>query len=461
MIDSKSAKTFPLILRNSRLILIAGFGGLLVLMAFAGIDAMQLLRQIQRRNDQIRRGFLDRNRLLNQIRSGVYLSGTYVRDYILEPEPPKAATHRASLEKTRREMETALQTYSGMLTREETQPYETLQRELADYWHVSQPALQWDAEQRRTLGYQFLRDEVLPRRMAMLGLADQIAAVNERQLNNGNIQVASLFRQFQVRLAVTVFVTLGLGLLLAAFTMRKILRLERESGARFLEIEHARTELKYLSARLVEAQETERRSISRELHDEVGQSLSAVLVGLSNLAAAIPPAARAQLERHVEGIRKLAENSMGVVRNITLLLRPSMLDDLGLVPALQWQAREVSKRSGMHVTVAVEGVSGELPEQYKTSVYRVVQEALNNCARHAEATTVKVIVRQGKDRLLLSIHDDGRGFQPDLQRGLGLVGMQERVTHLGGSFEIDSEPGRGTLIAISMPLVQHTSEVPR
>jgi signal transduction histidine kinase len=454
----KAAKSFPLLLRNSRVILMAGFGGLLALMAFSGIDAMRLLREIQQRNDAIRGDFMNRNRLLNQIRSDVYLSGTYVRDYLLEPEPQNAARHRGSLESTRRDMDAALQRYAGMLSPEETHPYGTLQRELADYWHVLEPALQWNVDQRRARGYEFLRDEVLPRRLAMLSIADQIAAVNERQLNSGNTQVARLFTQFQVRLAITVFVTLGLGLLLAAFCMRKILNLERESGARFLEIAHARSELKDLSARLVEAQESERRAISRELHDEVGQSLSALLVGLSNLAAAIPPAVSAELQRHVEGIRKLAENSMGVVRNITLLLRPSMLDDLGLVPALQWQAREVSKRTGMHVNVAVEGVSDDLPEQHKTSVYRVVQEALNNCARHAGAKTVRIIVRQGADRLMLSIHDDGRGFQPDLTRGLGLLGIEERVTHLGGSFEIDSEPGRGTLIAISLPLVEQPYE---
>ena len=106
----------------------------------------------------------------------------------------------------------------------------------------------------------------------------------------------------------------------------------------------------------------------------------------------------------------------------------------------------------MLVDVAVEGVSDELPEQFKTCVYRVVQEALNNCARHSGASSVRIIVRQGKDHLMLSIQDDGRGFQPHLHRGLGLLGMEERVTHLNGTFELDSQPGRGTLIAISLPL---------
>src|SRR3954451_11833138 len=141
MNEPEAAKTFPLKLKDSRLILMAGFGGLLMLMAFAGVDAMQLLSDIQRRNDAIRRDFLNRNRLLNQIRSDVYLSGTYMRDYILEPEPQNAAKHRASVEKTRRSMDTALEAYSRILSSEEKQPYSTLRQELAEYWRVQEPAL--------------------------------------------------------------------------------------------------------------------------------------------------------------------------------------------------------------------------------------------------------------------------------------------------------------------------------
>src|SRR4051812_41572402 len=193
---------------NSRLVLIAGFGGLLLLMAVAGVDAIQLLREIQRRNDAIRGDFLNRNRLLNQIRSDVYLSGTYVRDYLLEPEPQNAARHRTSLDKTRHEMDVALQSYAGILGQSETYPYARLRQELDRYWRILEPALAWDAERRRALGFAFLRDEVLPRRLTMLSIADQISEVNERQLNNGNAQVASLFTQFQERLGITVMVTL-------------------------------------------------------------------------------------------------------------------------------------------------------------------------------------------------------------------------------------------------------------
>src|SRR5580704_16618013 len=162
-------------------------------MAFAGIDAVRVLRSIQRRTDEIRSEFLARNRVLNQIRSDLYLSGTYMRDYLLEPEASKAEAHHASLDKDRSEMEAALAAYARRLSPSEVAPYSVLTRELQDYWRVLEPALRWDAAERRIRGYAFLRDEVLPRRMAMVAIADHIASVNERQLNADNLQLEALF----------------------------------------------------------------------------------------------------------------------------------------------------------------------------------------------------------------------------------------------------------------------------
>src|SRR4029077_1394396 len=158
----------------------------------------------------------------------------------------------------------------------------------------------------------------------------------------------------------------------------------------------AQRELKELSKRLVDTEERERRAISRELHDEVGQSLSALLMDVENLARISPR--ESVFRQGLQNIKTLAENCVNEVRNMALLLRPSMLDDLGLVPALEWQAREVSKRTGMLVEVVDENVSDTLPEDHKTCIYRVVQEALNNCSRHAQAKSARVFVRQEPDR---------------------------------------------------------------
>jgi signal transduction histidine kinase len=444
--------------RQSRTVLLVGFGGLLLLMVFAGVDGLQVLRRMQNRSGAIQHAFLERSQVLNQIRSDVYLSGTYARDYLLDPESAAAEKHRVELTRLRREMDAILAAYAELMRSDERTPLDGLRRSMDDYWQVLDPVFQWSPSQRSRDGFRFLRDEVFPRRLTMLGLADQIQNVNERQLDAGNHRVDALFSEFRARLAVTLAFTLVIGGLLAVFASRRILDLEGQAASRFSEVTEAREQLKSLSARLVETQEEERRVLSRELHDEVGQSLSAILVGLSNLSAAIRANARDQIGNEVAALRRIVEGTVKMVRNITLLLRPSMLDDLGLIPALEWQAREASRQTGLRVDVAAAGVTPELPEEHKTCIYRLVQEALHNVTRHAMAGSVRIVAQQEPSRLLLSIQDDGQGFDARRTRGLGLLGMEERVAHLGGTLQVTSEPGSGTLISVVLPLVGNAAK---
>jgi signal transduction histidine kinase len=288
----------------------------------------------------------------------------------------------------------------------------------------------------------------------MLAIADQIGRFNEAQLNSGRLAVQSAFRQFRSRLMITIGLTIALGLVLAVFSTRKILKLEDTGARRYKEISQARVELKQLSARLLVAQEDERRLISRELHDEVVQALAGVLLEMANLSNLIRDKDESALPTKADEIKRQLEDSIVVVRNMALLLRPSMLDDLGLVPALQWQAREASKRSGISVKVAADLVSDDLTEDHKTCIYRIVQEALHNIVQHANARNVRVTVTQEPDRLLLSIQDDGRGFNPRQERGMGLIGMEERVSALGGLLIVESASDEGTLLRVALPLSQ-------
>jgi signal transduction histidine kinase len=444
---------------STRFALVAGFGGLLIIIALAGVDTLRVLQQIRRNGEQIRQAFLFRNDVLNNIRSDLYLSGTYVRDFLLDPEAERAESYRSALEKVRTEMNSSLEAYASKIDPEETKHYAALKIELARYWEVLDPVLQLNSNERQRKGYVFLRDEVFPRRMAMLDVANRIADINEQQLNAGNERDAALLSSFQNRLAVTVLLMVVFGIGMAAFSMRRILGLEQRAHTQYEQVVDARKQLENLSARLVQAQEMERRSVARELHDEVGQALSAVLVELRNLSIGLPIQSEEQLSRHVETIKGLVENTVRNVRNMSLLLRPSMLDDLGLIPALRWQAREVSRQTCMDVTVATDFTSDDLPEEYKTCIYRIVQEALHNCSSHSNATAVRITVEQAQQHLSLSIRDNGKGFDVKQSRGLGLLGIQERVAHLGGRCEIHSAPGSGTVIAVELPFIQqHRAE---
>jgi len=313
---SESIRSDRFFLR-SRFALALGFGGLLIIMALAGVDALHVLDQFRRGEGQIRQRYLSQNHVLNDIRCDVYVSGTYVRDYLLEPDAERAGAYRLSLEQVRRHMENALNSYGRDVAPAEMRNYWALRTELMDYWQILAPILRWNPSERRVSGYAFLRDQVFPRRQSMLELAERIADLNEQQLDSANRQVVSLLLAFQTRLLLTLLAALALGLGLALFTMRRILKLEEQARLQYVEVAEARSRLKELSARLVQAQETERRSLSRELHDEVGQSLSAVLVELRNLSAGLATRSEAQSRQHIETIKRLG--LLGIEERVTRL----------------------------------------------------------------------------------------------------------------------------------------------
>ena len=242
-----------------------------------------------------------------------------------------------------------------------------------------------------------------------------------------------------------------LSLVVALLGLRHWEGLERRS-------EGNRAELQQLSARLLETEEEGRRRLSRELHDEIGQALALLQIEISQARKMLPAqssAARDCLERAGE----MAERTVETIRHISVLLRPALLDDLGLEPALQFQLDDFVRRSGIQARFVPESVSGELPDAVKTCVYRTVQEALHNCEKHSGATKVRVSVRRLSDSLVAEVEDNGRGFALNPQRmpsgtpGLGLLGIRERVAAAGGSLVIDAAPGQGARIAIRIPLV--------
>jgi len=205
--------------------------------------------------------------------------------------------------------------------------------------------------------------------------------------------------------------------------------------------------------RINESLERQARSIAQALHDEAGQLLTAAHIAAADAARRLPPEAReplAEVRRHLDGIEE-------ELRRLAHELRPRMLDDLGLVPTLEFLAHGVERRSGVSVSVEA-SLDGRLPAHAETLVYRVVQEALTNVGRHAAATRVGIRVAATPGGLLCRIADDGRGFDVSASlegrvgEGLGLSGMRDRLNAIGGTLHIDSAPGQGTEIAFTVPL---------
>jgi signal transduction histidine kinase len=206
---------------------------------------------------------------------------------------------------------------------------------------------------------------------------------------------------------------------------------------------------------VITAQEEERRRIARELHDETGQSLTSLTLGLASIAQAQDVGA---IHRQAAELRALAGRTLDEVHNLSRGLRPSILDDLGLVPALERHLQEYQSR-GLRVDLHALGLDGRLPGPVEIAVYRIVQEALTNTVKHAAAGAVSVLLECRDGALHIIVEDDGRGFDldqmlasADADRRLGLLGMHERAALLGGSLTVESAPGRGTTIFARVPL---------
>jgi len=426
-----------------------GFAGLLLLMVFIAVDSGKMLRSVAATSATLRRETRDRDALLDLLRSDIYRSGTIVRDYLLETEDAGAAVQKSELESVRARINDTLQSYEQTFPQSDRNEFRDLHAHIDSYWESLEPALRWNSIARRNLGEEYLLNVILPRRAEIVQLAKQVTLLNERDLDTGEDRLQALQAHFRQRVTIISVVALLLGGILAFVVIHRVQRLERQAETRFQEVVEARRALRKLSDRLVTAQEEERRNLSRELHDEIGQSMSAMLVDLGRLETAPPDGAK--LRERLASTRRMAETCVGMVRNMALLLRPSMLDDLGLIPALRWQAREVTRRTGMPVKMVADDVADGLLDSHRTCLYRFVQEALNNCAKHSQATQVRVVVREDTDGLSVSVQDNGVGFDPRREKGMGLLGMEERVERLSGAFRIESQPGHGTLISMHFP----------
>jgi signal transduction histidine kinase len=306
-------------------------------------------------------------------------------------------------------------------------------------------------EERRRRAESMLAEQLVPVQKQILDWSGKLQAWNGERLEYADSSLVTGFANLQGSLSRVLAIGFASGLLLVLGSMAYIARLDRQTRARYVELARSRHALRELSARLVDAQETERRAISRELHDEVGQALGALLVDIGRLSTTLSedhPEVRAQLDN----LKSVAEQTFQSVRNIALLLRPSMLDDLGLAAALEWQGREVSRRSQLEVSVESESVPEDLPDEYKITVYRLVQEALNNAVRHSGARNAKVEARREANSILVRVIDDGRGFDAVRSRGMGILGMEERVKRLGGTLRVESQPGKGATVTAELPI---------
>jgi signal transduction histidine kinase len=439
-------------------VLLVGFGLLIGLIALSGIGALQraraTYRDVSALNDRYRRT----DRILNAVASGMYMMGLLVRDYLLDPSNADAAEYRSRLMTERSSMESEFRELKGVIREQDKPQLERLRKEVEGYWEALDPLFEWTAEEKAANSRGFLRREVLPRRRAALAIAQEISRLTEANLDQQRREIDSEQASMAGFISRMLGVTVLMGLLIAGLALFRITKLEERWEEQRLRTEAAEQELRRLSRKLVQAQEEERKSISRELHDEIGQVLTALRMELRGMQD-LRLAPEHEFNDHLEGAKRLAEQSVRALKDMAMGLRPSMLDDLGLGSAVQWQARQFSKHAGIPVNVQIEGLPPSLPERHRTCVYRLVQEALTNCARHAKARSIDVTVAGQNGHVAVSVRDDGVGFDPAAVRGrgIGLIGVEERVKELGGSLTLVSRIRQGTSLSAKIPLHQEAA----
>jgi signal transduction histidine kinase len=434
--------------RSLRRALLIGLAGITLTFLIAGVEAVRLLATMRSENKILREATLRRTSHLASIRSCILSSHVCLGEYMLDADQRKAGEYLTQVEEARSRSLADLANYTAA-SLEDQKRIANLGEVLNQHWvRMTRMLSATPGKPMITGSY---KDELVPIQASFVEITTQLEGIDAAQVAATEAAIESQFERLGSQLSSALGIGLGAAFFVAAGCAVYISRVEHQNRRRYQEVVKARGALERLSARLVDAQETERRSISRELHDQVGQTLNAVLVEAANLAKRIPAGDSESLQ-YLDNIRKFADSSVNSIRDIALLLRPSMLDDLGLIPALEWQAREVSRRSGVHVKVIADNVTDSLPDEVRTCIYRVVQEALQNVSRHSGAKSGVVTVREDKGAISLTVEDDGNGFDSEKMRGLGILGMEERVRQLKGQIEIQSSPGKGTVLRVSLPV---------
>jgi len=438
-------------------ILLAGGFAILVLLIFiTGLGVVSratlLFSEVSTTNTEFRQLSLD----LERLRSDVSLAGSYARDQLFDADSDSIEDRRNRFLKARSTVETRLIAVSPHVAPEQQTEFDQLRMEIESYWKLTEAVFnRVDGE---TRSVRVLQRELTLRRNSVLAILATIGSINESAAEQRQHEIETAQNDLIQYTRRMILVSSLLGLLVSIAAGYGNHLLQSQADQQRGRTERAEQELRSLSSQLVHAQEQERRAISRELHDEVGQTLTGLGIELANLEH-LRDGPRSEYRSHLADAKRLTEETLRTVRNIAMGLRPSMLDDSGIVPAVRWQASELSKRTGTPVELQIEGDFDGLGDEGRTCLYRVVQEALTNCARHAQATTIQITMecRNGSS-VCLSIRDDGIGFDAGRSRtGLGLVGIEERVKKLGGSLAVSSWPNRGTLLSVEIPLANRNS----
>ena len=442
--------------------LLLGFGLTFGIWLFAGYYFTKRSGDVEHRAAAINTRYMHAQELLSTVRSQVLLGSVYVRDALLDPNPATVLESRRQVEETYRAVDQALQQYVPVLdSAAERERVGRLQSEIGDFQRTMVQVLETDSRRWPTDAGVLLRTRIMPKRELVIRVSEEVQALNRNAFVQQQREIAEIDGVSQRRLweslGIALAASFGIALLVAFYAGRLENRIRRQQ---LQDAQNAR-ELQRLSTKLITAQEEERRSIARELHDEVGQVLTTIKVELAVAQRTIEASGG---DAHLlEDARSIADGALTSVRDLSHLLHPALLDDLGLPSAVEWYLRGFGRRHGIRAEVLHDRMDERLTADIETSAYRIVQEALTNVVKHARATTCRVYLQRLANTILITIEDDGAGFDAaEVERapgrvGLGLIGIRERASQLRGTVRLESAPGKGTRLTVELPAYARTA----
>jgi signal transduction histidine kinase len=430
--------------------------GLSAMMALLGGSALLSYKIQQEQSDQAASAYkahIRQDEALQALRRTLWQSSVLVRDFLLSTGPERGATLSSALAERRAEADRAL----AVLAQDPIpgQDLTSIQGKLAEFWTTIGAAPVASQRLRRQELHDYVQAEVASRRRALSDLLQEITALSRISLEEGERRLDLTRRSAASRLAGMILLAMLLGMAFAVFSFRRMATLEGQTTRQYEEVSRTKTELQALSARLMSLQEAERARLSRELHDQIGQALATLRLELARIESAAHVELRDIRER-LGRSRAILEEAVTLTRNISLMLRPSLLDDLGLCSAVQWLAEDFARRTGIACEVADNTADDSLPEDHRTCVFRIAQEALHNVEKHANARRVAISLRREGESITIAVDDDGQGMGASAGRAkearLGILGMRERVLALAGSLDVGPSSRGGTRVVASLPL---------
>lgn len=434
-------------------ILALGFGALVLLVALSGWLVFVRATASYDGISQLHDAEHETQEALTSLRSDIAVSAILIRDFLLDPGSSMDST-RAELDRLRGQTGSDISRLQQLIPEQQAQKLGALHREVDGYWQSLDPVFQAQKGTRSELSFAFLRSQILPRRRAALNVLAEVEHLNAEAMKQRRQEIDGRHAGFALYVGRMVAITLLIAIVVAGVSLFRIYHLEQVADRQHRQVQSAEQELRRLSQQLVRAQEEERRVLSRDLHDQVGQVLTALRISLGN-SELLAGEAGARVSQELELAKRLVAQALRATRDLAMGLRPAMLDDLGLQAALEWHVRQQEKVCGVPISLDVNGPLEQLSEGQRTCVYRIVQEALNNAAKHSRAKNIAVKISCGENELAVDIEDDGIGFENvnGRPRGLGLLGIRERVGELGGRLTIQSSNTRGTSLSARFPLV--------